>query len=183
MIQGRKAFAQYAPPEVVQCFREAGILDSLDEEIITWWDRVSARYREDRQAQNVETGRKGERLSFAYEYKRTGKVPYWIALEYEGAGYDIKSRLSGEVDDPLLIEVKTSNESWGNAKFHLSRKEWKVLVGERHSVLHLWSLANRQMEHAIVPMSDVTPHIPDNQGKGEWESIECPFSVFTPSPN
>ncbi len=183
LVQGRKAFAQYAPAEVVQCFREAAILDSLDEDVIAWWDQAAARYRQDRDLSRIETGRKGERLSYLYELNRTGRKPYWIALEFEGAGYDLKSQVLMDDERPLLIEVKTSAEAWENAKFHLTRHEWEVLKGEPQAVLHLWSLANHPREHAVIPIQDLGPHIPENQGSGQWENIECPFSTFTPSPN
>lgn len=179
MIQGRKAFAQYAPPEVAQCFRESGILESFDEEVITWWDKACARFREDRQVRNMEIGRKGERLSYAYEYNRTGEAPYWISIEYEGAGYDLKSKLSQEINEQLLIEVKTSNQPWESAKFYLSKYEWKILSSEPYSVLHLWSLATFPQKHSVIPIDDVAPHIPRNRGEGVWESIECPFNAFS----
>jgi len=180
-IQGRKAFSQYAPPEAVQCFREAGILNSLDEDVIAWWDSVAARYRETRNTKNVETGRRGERLSYTYEQNRTGKAPYWIALEYEGVGFDIKSQVSASEDSPLLIEVKTSNQPWEYAKFHLSRHEWQVLNGEHDAVIHLWSIGSQRILHAVVPISDITPHIPVNQEAGCWEMTVLPFAISKPN--
>lgn len=100
VVQGRKAFTQYAPLEVVQCFREAGILDSTDEDVIAWWDTIAARYRQEREVARMQTGRRGERLSYQYEHNRTGKPTYWISLEYAGVGYDLKSQLATDCTDP-----------------------------------------------------------------------------------
>jgi hypothetical protein len=183
VVQGRKAFTQYAPLEVVQCFREAGILDSTDEDVIAWWDTIAARYRQERDIARMQTGRKGERLSYHYEHNRTGKPPYWISLEYAGVGYDLKSQLATDCTDPLLVEVKASAESWPNARFHLTRNEWEVLSGEQYAVVHLWSLANLPCDHAVIPIAEMTPHIPTNQGGGAWETVECPFSAFAPGTN
>jgi hypothetical protein len=96
----------------------------------------------------------------------------------KGAGYDIRSQISSCCNQPLLIEVKASTQDWANAKLHLTRHEWDVLSGEHNAVIHLWSLARRPPEHAIIPISEMAAHIPANQGGGEWESAECPFSAF-----
>ncbi len=179
-VQGRKAFSRYAPAEAVQCFREANMLDSLEEEVLNWWDSIASEFRKDHEIQRVEIGRRGERLSYSYEYKRIGRAPHWISLEYNGVGYDIKSQVSSEDSAPLLIEVKTSQESWENALFHITRHEWDVLESENQAVLHLWSLSKNLCEHAVVPISLVAPHIPQNQGLGKWEMAMCPFSLFIP---
>jgi hypothetical protein len=179
-IQGRDAFSEYAPPEVVQCFREAGILNSYDPDVIALWDSISARYRKAQDKERVSVGRKGERLSYDYERTRTGVTPQWIALEFEGAGYDILSRASTDNSRALLIEVKTSRERWSRAVFYLTRHEWLVLNGNHESVLHLWSVESAKPLYAIVPIANVTPHIPNDQGSGQWETATCPFADFEP---
>ena len=179
VVQGRKGFAQYAPREVVQCFREAGILDSTDIDTIMWWDGLVARHRQKGEISRVLIGRKGERLSYECELTRTKKAPHWIALEFDGAGYDLISQLSAENAERLLIEVKTSTKPWGEATFHITRNEWEVISGSKHAVIHLWSLAREPQEQAVISPSELQLHIPSNQGDGEWESTECPFSVFS----
>jgi len=178
VVQGRQAFAQYAPAEVVQCFREAGMLTTTESDVIRWWDSISARYRNYQDKQKVETGREGERLSFHYERHRTGKEPFWIALEFTGAGYDIRSSLASNCNNTLLIEVKTSRKPWDNATFHLTHHEWEVLNLNQYSVLHLWSLAIESPILSVVPIKHLNNHIPLNRGNGNWEIIECPFATF-----
>ena len=178
VVQGRQAFAQYAPPEAVQCFREAGMLTTTETDVVAWWDSVAARYRHNQDMQRVETGREGERLSFQYELERTGKEPFWVALEFAGAGYDIRSVLASDCDDTLLIEVKTSTISWDNATFHLTCHEWEVLNCNHHSILHLWSLASDPPVLSVVPIEHLSTHIPLDQGSGCWELMQCPFGAF-----
>ena len=179
-VQGRQVFEDYAPQEVVQCFREAGVLDSLDDEIITWWDNIAAQYRHEKKIQRVLVGRKGEKKSYYYEFDRTGILPYWIALQYEGAGYDIRSQLSVTDKSPLLIEVKTTTEPWERGKFFLSRHEWNILSNSRHSLMHLWSLTKNSEQFALVAIYELAKHIPSEKGSGQWDVIVLPFSAFEP---
>lgn len=182
MVQGRQAFAKYAPPEAVQCFREAGVLTSTDEDVIAWWDSIAARFRNDRGERNMETGRKGERLSCLYERSRTGKEPLWIALEFEGTGYDVLSQVSADIVLPLSIEVKASTEVWENARFYLTRNEWDYLSAQTHAALHLWSITGGVTRLAVVPVAEVAEHLSKDQGTGKWKLLECPFSPFESKP-
>jgi hypothetical protein len=176
--QGRQVFQDYAPLEVVQCFREAGVLDSLDDEAIVWWDRIAAQYRHEQEMQRVLIGRKGEKKSYHYELNRTGNTPYWIALQYEGAGYDIRSQLSDIDKSPLLIEVKTTSDIWERGKFYLSRHEWNVLSNSNHALIHLWSLTKRSEQLALVPVYELVEHIPKEKGSGQWDVMILPFCLF-----
>jgi len=181
VIQGRKGFCQYAPPEAVQCFREAGLLDTVDPDAIAVWDRIAGKYRQEKDTARMETGRIGERLSYEYESNRTGTVPYWIALEYEGTGYDIVSRVSRKSPEQLLVEVKASRQAWSQARFHITRHEWEVLSASRHAVLHLWSLFDSLNDHAVIPVSSLAQHIPEDHAGGKWEIVCCKFSAFSPT--
>ena len=178
VVQGRSAFARYLPPEVAQCFRECGLLESQEPDIVAWWDSLSARRRHDTSAALLETGREGERLSVRYELERTGCHPYWIALEYCDAGYDILSRTSRAAPQKLLIEVKASRMEWSDAQFHLSRNEWDVLSSAQAAQVHLWTIRAAANGHAIVPVQRLTPHIPVEPGSARWETAEFPFAAF-----
>jgi hypothetical protein len=183
LIQGRKAFEAYGPPRVVECFREAHMLDTLEQNVLEWFEQIKSTYWPREKYSQTLTGRKGERLSYIYEEKRTGKSPYWIALDYDGAGYDISSFVSKSDLNYLLIEVKTSTKDWKKASFHLTRNEWDTLSARQNSVLHLWSIAKFPYEHSIIFMKDIEIHIPKNKGKGQWEKFECPYSIFEPFGN
>lgn len=180
-VQGRQVFEDYAPQEAVQCFREAGVLDSLDDEDIVWWDLIAIQYRHEQDSQKVLTGRRGEKKSYSYEFNRTGHLPYWIALQYEGAGYDIRSQLSDIDKSPLLIEVKTTSDVWERGKFFLSRHEWNVLSNNDRAVIHLWSLTKHSDQLALVSVHELAQHMPIEKGSGLWEAVILPFSVFRPT--
>lgn len=180
-VQGRKALASYAPPEAVQCFREAGLLTGEDDEIVTWWDELACRYRTAQNRVFVEIGRVGEKLTVALERNRTGHQPEWIALEYSNAGYDIVSRVSTNDTQRLVIEVKTSVQPWNRAHFYLSRAEWDTLVLEQHAVIHLWSVWQDVPLHSSIPLTALNQHIPSDCGNGCWYRCRVPFEAFVPN--
>lgn len=179
-VQGRQALASYAPPEAVQCFREAGLLDGEDDEIVAWWDTMGSRFRAAREKVYVEIGRRGERLTFDLEKERTGRQPKWIALEYSNAGYDIISSISANDAHRLVIEVKTSVQPWNRADFYLSRAEWNTLIQEENPLVHLWSVCLDTPLHAAISISDLQQHIPSDRGDGVWHRCRVPFEAFTP---
>jgi len=178
--QGRSELARYAPEEAVQCLRECGLLDDVDEETVSWWDQIAGERWADRHEESVATGRKGERLSWEYEARRTGTRPEWVALEHAGAGYDLRSQISAEDDTPLYIEVKASERPWEYARFYLPRSEWFLQTGCQHAVVHLWSLHGDDVLHAIVGPRQLAKHVADDQGLGEWQVVKIPFSVSAP---
>lgn len=179
-VQGRQALAGYAPPEVVQCFREADLLTGEEDEIVTWWDELACRYRAAQDERYVEIGRRGEKLTVELEKCRTGRKPKWIALDYDNAGYDIVSCVSPDDSRPLVIEVKTSVQQWARADFYLSRSQWDTLIHEKHATIHLWSVWEDVPLHSSVPMLELRPHIPSDCGDGQWHKCRVPFDAFTP---
>ena len=178
---GRGSLASYVPPEELQCLEEAGLLDSVQDEIVRWWDELALRGRAERESRLLEIGRIGEKLSFDFEERRTGVRPKWIALEYTDAGYDLLSIISSEDPSRLLIEVKTSNQLWENAVLLLTRNEWAALESSRNAVIHLWAIAYDPPRHLVIDIEGFKSHIPSDKGNGEWVKMKCPFSVFSDS--
>lgn len=176
--QGRAAVKEYAPPEAVQCLEEAGYFNSTEDEVVRWWDRLASLYRKERERENLETGRKGERKSFEYERVRTRKDPEWRSLEYANLGYDLISQVDSQDSRQLLIEVKATSESWNRGRFYLTKNEWNVLSAAEHAVVHLWSLAENPLSPSVVQISHLSAHIPKEAGEAEWEVITCPFDAF-----
>ena len=179
-VQGRQALASYAPPEVVQCFREAGLLAGDDADVVAWWDELACRYRAAQDEVYVEIGRRGEKLTVELETRRTRRAPQWIALEYSNAGYDVLSCLSPDDPKRLVIEVKTSVQPWNRADFYLSRAEWDILSIEDNAVIHLWSVFASPPQHSSIPLVNVRPHIPADSGDGCWHRCRIPFEAFAP---
>ena len=181
-VQGRQALVSYAPPEAVQCFREAGLLDGQDEDVVSWWDELAGRFRAVQDEAYLQIGRKGERMSIEWEHKRTGVPPRWIALEFNDAGYDIVSRLAHDDSTRLVIEVKSSTLPWEHAELFLSRAEWEVLIREQHALIHLWSLCNTPPRHAAIAIDQLREHVPSDVGSGSWYRCRIPFAAFDPHP-
>lgn len=177
ITQGRSAAANYVPPEAMQCLSESGLLDSIEDDVIAWWDSIDARNREGKEEHLVSIGRRGERLSYNFEKERTGTDPKWIALEYAGAGYDLVSRISRTNASRLIIEVKTSTQLWENAVFFLTRNEWEALSASTEAVAHLWSLAYETPRHAVISIDTLAQHIPADRERGQWQKVMCPFSI------
>lgn len=161
------------------CFTDAGLLsDHLDPGIITWWDIIATKIRtQDQQAKN-ETGRLGERNTIKYERNRTNSEPIWMSIDSNLAGYDIKSRVSEDSSDILLIEVKASTYALGQAVFHVTSHEWNVALTSRAYVFHLWCLSDSKKMLAVISPDELLPYIPTNNLEGQWESAQIPFSCF-----
>jgi len=174
--KGRKEAYQYFPADVQQCFKEAGLIDSYDEEVIKWWDILASMARGRQQDTQLEVGRLGERLSKEFETKRTGEEAVWKSIDSNLAGYDILSVISTNNDAPLRIEVKASTINSNMFTFFLSRNEWYVASNSPNYLFHLWKL-DGEPELYIVDKSDVAKSIPLNQGDGSWENVKIEVDI------
>jgi hypothetical protein len=181
-VRGRNALRQYAPSAVVQCFDEAGLFDRDDNETVAWWDTLCQEIRGSRNRAMVDTGRDGERRSIAYEQRRTGHPPVWMALNNADAGYDILSVVSAEDRAPLAIEVKASDRAWQSAAVHLTEHEWETLRSCQSAVIHLWSFAARNALLAVVNVETVAIHIAENRSEGRWQEVVIPFQALAATP-
>ncbi|MGH2502789.1 MAG: protein NO VEIN domain-containing protein, partial [Ktedonobacterales bacterium] len=175
--RGRSSVRRYANRDTVQCFQDAGLLTEADPVVASWWDEVANHTRLKRQKRLLEIGRQGEWLSMEYEEHRVGRRPHWMSLDSTDAGYDLISLVERGSEEPLVIEVKASEEPWEFAYFHLSRNEWAVLSAQRHAMIHLWSLAFRHPFHHILDIKTLAAHIPNDMGTGKWEAVRVPFQV------
>lgn len=181
-VQGRQALLRYADSNVRQCIKEAGLSQGYGQDVVEWWDRLAGKFRGAKDYLYTEIGRRGERLSYQREYSRTGAEPKWIALEESDAGYDLVSRVSLDDDRSLLIEVKTTTQSWKTAVFFVSRHEWDILSGSERALIHLWCVKDVPAQHATVTIAELRDHVPQDCGNGEWKKFCCPFSEFNPMP-
>lgn len=175
IVQGRAVFRTTAPADAVQCFQEAALLDGEDQDAIHLIDQMAAIMRGARHDANMETGRLGERLTVAYEEHRTGLKPKWIALETNGEGYDVLSVRSKQAVQKHYIEVKSSKSPLTDATLFLSRYEWLTAGRVKDYSIHCWLLAGAP-RLLVVPRSAVGRHVPDDNGQGEWRTVEIPFA-------
>ncbi len=176
--RGRQETLSALSPEIWQCFAEAKLVGSYSEEVVSWWDALAARARGQSSEIFLETGRKGERFSLNYEEARTGKKPKWLSVESNLVGYDLLSQLGPDDLRTLQIEVKATEGGAGHGFFHVTRNEWETGLLADHYAFHLWTFGEGKPALAVLDKTRVAPHVPANQGSGNWESVEVPFASF-----
>ncbi|MFQ6321491.1 DUF3883 domain-containing protein [Bacillus halotolerans] len=176
--KGRKEAFQYFPSHVKQCFKEAELTDSYDHTVIEWWDILALIARGKQQDSQLEIGRAGEELSLEYERNRTGKNPVWQSIESNLSGFDILSCISSSDPAPLRIEVKATTTSSDSFTFYLTRNEWNVAETSQYYQFHLWFLG-KEPELFIIDKSDISLHIPLNQGCGIWKNVKITLDINT----
>jgi hypothetical protein len=174
---GRRRFLKFAPPEIAQLCREAGLEVVTDTEVVAFWDCLAARARGFRDVQLNEVGREGERLTIEYEYRRTGRAPKWIAIESNQDGYDVLSSIGPNDLGPLYIEVKASRLG-KHGDFYMSRSEWEQGRAFTKYTLYLWDVSTIIPKIAIVSCESLHKHIPKDMGDGRWETAKIPFQIF-----
>jgi len=185
---GRSRVMAFAGNGVAQVFVEAGLAHGFDDDVVAFWDALSARARGQRDGRLLEIGRTGERLTLAHEEARTGRKPKWVAINNNGDGYDVLSVVGDEDARALSIEVKTSSQGMSGA-LRLTRNEWEMAQERESHLFHLWDIQRKPPRLAKVCARDMLSHIPTDTGKGRWELVTVPFTVFSmmfeldPGPN
>lgn len=174
---GRAKVLNFVGSEIAQIFVEANLASGKDEQTILFWDTLAARARGLSNEHLTEIGRIGERLSLVYEKQRTKREAKWIAIESNEDGYDILSVIDQEDSRKLTIEVKASTMGL-QGSFHLTANEWERAQETQHHLFHLWSISSTPACLSVVTVDDMRPHIPSNNGNGNWERIRVPFSAF-----
>jgi hypothetical protein len=174
LSKGRIEAKSFLPPDAFQCFKEAGLFDSITDYIVDFWDKLSLAYRNYTYQRQLEIGRIGEKLSFEYELKRTGKAPLWQAVESNLAGYDLLSIVDISISRRLKIEVKSTTSDVNLAKFHITKNEWQTALASENYIFHLWQISEPKL--FIVSLEAVRNHIATNNGDGKWDIIEIPFN-------
>lgn len=175
LTRGRNESIKYLPQDIVQCLREADLLNTYSDEVVLWWDKVGKISRRTDKDEKMDVGRRGEKMSLAYETKRTGRQPKWQGFESNFSGYDILSVVNTDKSDYLNIEVKTSNSVLDVASFFVSRNEWGVAVKSSNYLFHLWALVPKPTLF-IISVDNIKTHVPSNNGDGDWVSVEIPFT-------
>lgn len=172
---GRRKVLMFAGSEIAQVFSEAGLAYGDGPDVVVFWDLLAARARGLRNAKLLDIGRQGERLTINFERSRTGKSPKWISLDSNDDGYDVLSIVGGSNFSPMPIEVKATSVKGG--AFHVTRNEWERANESKNYLFHLWNISS-SAQLAIISGKEMTAHVPNDQGRGEWESFRVPFSAF-----
>jgi hypothetical protein len=178
LMHGRHELARFAPADVYQCFKEAGLfVADPSETVVRWWDELANLARGIRSAAALAVGRAGERFSIKYEQRRTQRKPIWQSIESSHSGYDALSVVSPADETRLQIEVKASELRLKEAFCFLTYHEWQTAELAQAHVFHLWHVGVHP-QLAVVPLQEFAPHIPSNNGEGGWQSAKVPFRVF-----
>lgn len=176
--RGRIHVLLQAPSEIAQLLYEAELAEGEQDDVVQFWDNLADRIRGDRDRNRTEIGRTGEKLSLAYETKRTGKKPRWVALDSDEFGYDLLSQASQKEPAPTKIECKCSERKLAEATLHLTRHEWETADSSERYYFHLWNTASHKPRLAILCVEDMRPHVPENRSHGSWEMVQVPFIAF-----
>lgn len=175
---GRARVMAFSGSQIAQVIVEAGLADSHGDDVVAFWDALSARARGQRDRNLTEIGRAGERLTITYEARRTGRRPIWIAIDSNADGYDVLSVMDEKNLKKLTIEVKTSSLG-SRGSLTLTRNEWERATESETHIFHLWDVADRSApELARVSVEAMSIHVPSDRGWGLWEQVEVPFSSF-----
>ncbi len=180
--KGRLEAKSFLPNEVKQCFKEAGLFGDVTDEIVSFWDNLSNAYRNYTQKRKTEIGREGEKLSYEYEFKRTGCLPHWQSIESNLAGFDLLSVDNAGERRKLQIEVKASTSKLDYAVLHITKHEWQTAKLSLNYIFHLW-LIDDSPKLFIIGVDDVEKHVPSDKGNGSWETVAIPFNVLVSSKN
>lgn len=176
---GRKEASLFMSKDEKACFMEGNLLsDNPSLTTVEWWDKLAALIRKDLDDEKTSIGRIGERLTIGYERTRTLKEPYWISIDSNLTGYDIKSVISKEDKRPILIEVKASTLGISKAEFYVTVNEWNTAASNGRYYFYLWLIANEQSQLAILTPKQIEKYLPVNQDIGSWELAKIPFIAF-----
>jgi hypothetical protein len=179
--RGRDALFSVVGADVRTCFERAGALEPIPESsVVKWLDSLVSLAYAQNDAKLLAFGREAEYLSYEFERNRLAEhaaAPEveWVALNDNSAGFDLRSAsLKDGVFVPRLIEVKSSQKD--PPRIIITRHEWDVAcrIGDAY-VFHVWHLASRLMRE--VPFQEMSVHVPLDQGRGTWESVQIEISA------
>jgi hypothetical protein len=170
--------------DIRSLFREARLLENPPElGDIGWWDHLQSQVRLQKDMEFNKRSREAELLSLqreAGELAKLGiqKVPVWMAIEDNTAGYDVLSYTPGEFGPQnKLIEVKSTIANPPN--FTLTRNEWEQAKKFGTAfVFHIWVFGGTKPPVFFEKtVAQVTPHIPQDTGKGKWKNAIIPVKL------
>lgn len=180
MRQGRKRFVRTLAQNDQDVFAAAGLMqDPPDTNVVLWWDDVAGHARLIVDIQKMQQARDAEKLTIDFEIARLqqagiGKLPVWLGLDDNFAGYDVLSYdLGPEGLINKMIEVKSTVAS--PLRFIVTRNEWDtaVKVGSSY-IFHVWDMAQTPPILHVKTVDQITPHIPEDNAAGKWTTANIP---------
>lgn len=176
-VSGRSRLLAFVDVPIEQVFLEAGLVDSEDDETVSFWDSLAARARGQRDTTLVAIGREAERLTLNEEIRRTGRRPKWISIRSNADGYDVLSSVSAVDNQPLSIEVKATKVGTSSS-FFLTRNEWHHAKRSPAHIFHLWDVSLTPPRLAVIDPDEMEFHVPRDRGLGKWELAKIEYKCF-----
>ena len=183
MRSGRQRFVSSLDQNDQDVFAAAGLMkDPTPVHVVTWWDGVSGFARLFSDQKKLEQGRAAEMLTLEHERSRLKSIgittePKWPGFDDNFAGYDVLSYEHGQTGlTNRLIEVKSTTAS--PLRFFVSRNEWITAkkTGGAY-IFHVWDMDKTPPVLYERTVADVSPHIPEDRGKGSWASTAVPVGT------
>lgn len=177
--RGRKKVLAVLTNDEKQCFRAAGLTEKPpSEDVVAWWDSMTAALARNEGANLISIGRVGEQLTIEHEKAKLRRLGLedmaveWVSIEDNAAGYDVRSwdlSEAGEVEE-MMIEVKTSVS--GEDRFFLSRNEWEVAKSNpARYFIYYWEGDPIKLKR-ILRTEDLIRFIPIDTDVSRWINIE-----------
>lgn len=170
---GRSKLLSILDSDIVQCFREAALLDARpSDSALEWWDEMSAIARAEADIERMKNARTAERLSLDYETSRLRSLgitqePEWKSIEDNSLGYDI---LSYDVQHDSLIRKMIEVKSTTTGYIYISRNEWRNAQSSKgRTFFHIWKVP--EWELSVKTSEDIAESIPQDCGSGHWQEV------------
>ena len=183
MRRGRTRFIKQLPLDAQDIFEAAGLLATPPtENIVGWWDAMSGHARLTSDHSKVKQGRAAEMLTLDHERRELQEKgihlePEWPGLDDNFAGYDVGSydRRYSRITN-RMIEVKSTIAS--PMRFFVTRNEWRTAESARDAyIFHIWNMRSDPPQLHTRTVDDILPHIPSDNGKGQWETAIVPLAL------
>jgi len=183
MRQGRIRFISSLNSDDRDVFSAAGLLDNPPEiSVVQWWDDVVGHARLAVDQEKMVQARTAEKMTIESEKTRLAKIgidkiPEWIGLDDNFAGYDVLSfDIEGTSEVNIMIEVKSTINS--PLRFYLSRNEWNTAekIGNAYK-FHVWDMSAKPPILYERSVEEVRPHIPSDNEKGKWSNVAIPVGT------
>ena len=180
MRAGRIRFINTLGENDHDIFEAAGLMgEPPTAAVVAWWDDVAGHARLIADQKKMEQAREAELLTIEYERKRLAKIGIdkvigWPGFDDNYAGYDV---LSYDLSDSgiviRLIEVKSTIAS--PLRFNVTRNEWNkaVQAGDAY-IFHIWDMSKTPAVLCVRTVTEVAPHIPEDNEKGVWKHTLIP---------
>jgi hypothetical protein len=146
------------------CFRESGLLEFNDIDVLKWWYSLPYFKGDER---NMITGAIGELLTIHFEENVKGRKAVRDSLKSSSKGYDVSS---SDHEGMNFIESKTSENG---SYIFISRNEWDKSKILNPYYFYIWILNEQHAELYIMSSFELIDHVPDKSRSGFGQFETC----------